>query len=95
MTTDFLVITTSRFERELKKLVPRHPELVELYRNAIDVLRTDPYNRTRQHAIKKLTAVAAGEGQYRIRAGRFRFRYDVENQAVYLKACSLRREDTY
>ena len=95
MTTDFLVITTNRFERELKKLAARHPELPELYPDAIEVLRTDPYNRTRHHPIKKLTAVPAGEGQYRIRAGRFRFRYDVEDQSVYLKACSLRREDTY
>ena len=95
MTTDFLVIATSQFERQLKKLAARHPELPELYRQAIAVLKTDTYNRGRQHAIKKLTAVPAGEGQYRIRAGRFRFRYDIQGQAVSLKACSLRREDTY
>jgi mRNA-degrading endonuclease RelE of RelBE toxin-antitoxin system len=37
----------------------------------------------------------ADDGQYRIRAGHFRFRYDIKGQFVYLKACSLRREDTY
>ena len=36
-----------------------------------------------------------GDGQYRIRLGRFRFRYDLEGQVVYLKACSLRSEETY
>ena len=95
MSTEFAVIATSRFERELKKLAAGHPDLVRLYRQAIGVLKTDPYNRSRQTAIKKLTAVPAGDGQYRIRAGRFRFRYDIEGRSVYLKACSLRREDTY
>jgi len=84
MTPEFLVFTTSRFERELKKLAAQHPGLPELFGD-----------RSRQYAIKKLQAVPAGEGQYRIREGRFRFRYDIDGQTVYLKACSLRREDTY
>ena len=95
MTAEFTVVTTSRFERELKKLAAGQSELAELYRRAIDILKADPYNSIRQHAIKKLTAVPAGKGQYRIRAGRFRFRYDIEGRTVCLKACSLRREDTY
>jgi mRNA-degrading endonuclease RelE of RelBE toxin-antitoxin system len=95
MTLEFRVITTSRFERELKKLAAHHPGLAELFRRVIEILRADPYNRSRQHPIKKLAAVPADEGQYRIRSGRFRFRYDIDGQAVYLKACSLRREDTY
>ena len=85
MTPEFLLITTSRFDRELRKLAARHPGLPE----------SDPYNRSRQHAIKKLEAVPAGEGQYRIRSGRFRFRHDMDGRTVQLKACSLRREDTY
>jgi mRNA-degrading endonuclease RelE of RelBE toxin-antitoxin system len=95
MTSEFLVFTTSRFDRELEKLASQHPTLPELFRRVVDVLKSDPYNRSRQHPIKKLEAVQAGEGQYRIRSGRFRFRFDIEGQKVYLKACSLRREDTY
>ena len=95
MTPEFRIITTSRFERELKKLAAKHPGLPELFRRVVNILRTDPYNRSRQHPIKKLEAVPAGEGEYRIRSGRFRFRYDIEGQTVYLKACSLRREDSY
>jgi hypothetical protein len=45
--------------------------------------------------IKKLVDVRPGYGQYRIRVGRFRFRYDFEGQIVYLKLCSLRSEGTY
>jgi mRNA-degrading endonuclease RelE of RelBE toxin-antitoxin system len=95
MNPGFRVLVASRFERELKKLAAQHPTLSALYRNAIGTLQIDPYNRTRQHAIKKLIGVPAGVGQYRLRVGRFRFRYDIEGQTVYLKACSLRREDTY
>ena len=95
MTSEFFVFTTSRFERELKKLTAQHLGLPDLFRNVVHILKADPYNRSRQHAIKKLQAVPAGEGQYRIREGRFRFRYDIDGQTVYLKACSLRREDTY
>lgn len=93
--TAFEVRITSRFERELKQLSNQHPDLPKLYGSLLAVLESDPYNRSRSHAIKKLAGVAAGDGQYRIRAARFRFRYDISGQLVYLKACSLRREDTY
>jgi len=92
---DFKVFVTSRFERELKKLNASHPDLSEQYAEVVGILQIDPYNHTRRHPIKKLEAVAEGQGQYRIRRGRFRFRYDIDRQEVYLKACSLRREDTY
>ena len=95
MNPGFRVLVTSQFERELQKLAPQHSTLPALYRGAISTLELDPYNRSRQHAIKKLTVVPAGEGHYRLRVGRFRFRYDIEGQTVYLKACSSRREDTY
>ena len=91
----FAVKTTSHFDRLLKKLAPKHPELIERFEEALTILSTDPYNRSRRHAIKKLEDVAAGEGQYRLRSGRFRFRYDIEGSEVVLHYCGLRREDTY
>jgi hypothetical protein len=36
-----------------------------------------------------------GQGQYRLRLGRFRFRYDIAGHEVALLYCGLRREDTY
>lgn len=95
MTRQFVVFTTGRFDRELKKLVAHHPELPEHYRNILAALKQDPYNSTRRYLIKKLQGVQADDGQYRIRSGRFRFRYDIAGQSVYLKSCSLRREDSY
>jgi len=64
-------------------------------RPAIGILSLDPHNKSRKYPIKKLTNVPAGEGQYRIRSGRFRFRYDVAEREVVLLYCGLRREDTY
>jgi mRNA-degrading endonuclease RelE of RelBE toxin-antitoxin system len=87
MTVEFLVLATSHFDRELKKLAARHPELPEHYKDVVLALKQDPYNRSRRSLIKKLQGVQADEGQYRIRSGRFRFRYDIEGQSVYLKLC--------
>lgn len=91
----FIVLATSAFDRQFRKLRSRHRELASAYEKAVSTLETDPYNRSRTHQIKKLEDVSAGEARYRIRFGRFRFRYDIEGQTVYLKRCSLRREDTY
>jgi len=91
----YSVSTTAHFDRLLKKLAPKHPELVERFEEAIQILSTDPQNKTRNHAIRKLQGVPAGEGQYRLRSGRFRFRYDIAGAEVVLMYCGLRREDTY
>ncbi|MDQ3816383.1 MAG: hypothetical protein M3362_01680 [Acidobacteriota bacterium] len=95
MTSAFTVVATAHFEREFGRLRKRHAELTDLFARTLTILETDPYNRSRTHPIKKLENVPSGEAQYRIRLGRFRFRYDVDGQTVYLKRCSLRREDTY
>lgn len=95
MTRRFAVRTTPLFDRLLRRLSRQHPEFVPLYARALDILETDPLNVGRRHNIRKLTAVPAGEGQYRLARGRFRFRYDVYGQAVVLQRCALRREGTY
>jgi mRNA-degrading endonuclease RelE of RelBE toxin-antitoxin system len=91
----FDVRATGHFERTLKKLSRAHPTVRGEYEAVLTILGEDPHNRTRRHPIKKLEGVAAGEGQYRIRMRRFRFIYDIDAHAVFLKACALRREDTY
>jgi mRNA-degrading endonuclease RelE of RelBE toxin-antitoxin system len=89
------VVATSHFDRLMKKLAPKHPDLAERFEEAIAILSKDPYNKSNSHPIKKLVKVPAGEGQYRLRSGRFRFRYDIEGREVVLLYCGLRREDTY
>ena len=56
----FSVFTTSRFDREYKKLAAYHPDLAEHYARILPALQTDPYNRTRLHPIKKLVGVPPG-----------------------------------
>jgi hypothetical protein len=96
MTPAFSIRTVPQFDRLLRRLSPRHPELAGLYAEALEILRIDPYNRSRQHNILKLTSIPPGEGgQYRLALRRFRFRYDIEAHDVVLYYCGLRREDTY
>lgn len=92
----FSVTSTSHFDRLATALAKRHRGIfTAALKEALDALESDPYNSTRRFAIKKLRDVGPGEGQYRIRIGRFRFRYDISGDAVTLVRCSLRREDTY
>jgi hypothetical protein len=95
MTPPFVVRSTPRCERLLRRLVRGHPELADHYAEALTILRSDPYNRRRRHQIIKLEGLPQGEGQYRLRLRRWRFRYDIIRQEVVLHSCSLRREDTY
>jgi mRNA-degrading endonuclease RelE of RelBE toxin-antitoxin system len=83
------------FARTLKNLARTHPQARDEYAAVLPILSADPYNRTRRHPMRKLEGVAAGQGQYRIRMRRYRFIYDIDGQTVFLKACLLRREDTY
>ena len=95
MTPPFSVHTTPRFDRILKKLKKHHPELVDRYAEALEILRADPQNVSRNHPISKLEGVQPRQGQYRLRLGQWRFRYDIFGREVWLFYCGLRREDTY
>jgi mRNA-degrading endonuclease RelE of RelBE toxin-antitoxin system len=96
VTRRFAVRTVPQFDRLLRRLSGRHPELAAIYARALDILERDPHNARQTHPIRKLEGVARDEGgQYRLRLGRFRFRYDIEGRMVVLYYCGLRREDTY
>jgi hypothetical protein len=91
----FAVHATPRYERLSNKLFKAHREFAAAEQRAVTILAADPYNRARRHKIKKLEGVPAGEGQYRLSLGRWRFRYDISGQVIELHYCGLRREDTY
>ena len=93
--TDFLVLATPHFERLYRALKKRHPELSRIYGEALSILQTDPYNRSQRHPVKKLVGAKPGEGQYRLRLGRWRIRYDIYRREVVLHYCGLRQEETY
>ena len=83
------------FDRLFRSLVKHHPELTKHFGEVLRLLRTDPCNSGRTHPIRKLESVKAGEGQFRLRLGSWRFRYDTFGHDVVLHYCRLRREDTY
>lgn len=95
MTPPFSVRTTPLFGRLLRRLNKQHRTLAPTFEKALTILRIDPYNRSRTHDIKKLSGVRPGDGQYRLRLGRWRFRYDIWEREVELNYCGLRREETY
>ena len=50
-----------------------------------------PSNRPRNRNLPRVR----GHGAYRLRLGRFQFRYDIAGRDVELVFCDLRREDTH
>ncbi len=95
MTPPFQVTLTTHFKRQFGKLAERHPEFVDASNKAVSILELDPHNVSRSYSIRKLVNVQPGEGSYRLRLGRWRFRYDIVGQEVILQYCGLRREGTY
>lgn len=98
MGESFQVRTSPRFDRLARKLIKKHPDFPEYFDKACALLAADPYGRSGQRyssAVRRLENVEAGDGQYRVRMGRFRLRYDINGTVVELKYCGLRRESTY
>ena len=96
MTPRFSVRPSPRFERLARRLTDQHPrEFPARYAEALNILEIDPANLSHRHPIRELADVRAGDGAWRLRLGRFRFRYDIAGHDVELVYCGLRREDTY
>lgn len=88
----FRVRITSRFRRDAQKLLKQHPDLVDVLEQLQATLAADPYNRSHEHDIKKLSGLSKGEGQWRIRVGIYRVRYDIAGRDVVLYSFRHRRE---
>lgn len=92
----FSVVVPPKTDRLIRKLARGHQDFQKAIELAIKILREDPHNRSRKYHIKKLENLpAGGDGQYRLRIARWRFRYDINGQKVALLYCGLRREGTY
>ena len=92
----YSVVASSRFRPQARTLAKQHPkDFPGLFDLALEILRVDPLGTSRRSRVLKLTRIAPGKGQYRLRLRRYRFRYDVRGRTVELLFCGLRREDTY
>jgi mRNA-degrading endonuclease RelE of RelBE toxin-antitoxin system len=88
----YRILATPTFERETRKLKLRNPQIIKHLERMLEILRNDPWNRTLSHNIKQLKGVRSGEGQFRIRSGEWRLRYDITGQDVILHSFRHRRE---
>ena len=92
MSRRYRVIILPEFEREVRRLRKRFPRVHASYERAIELLETDPFNLERRADIRKLVDVRAGEGQFRLRLGDWRLRYDIVGDEVVLHSMRPRRE---
>jgi len=80
----YRVVAAPAFEREVRRLRKRLPRVYESLLQAVELLETDPLNLEGRADIRKLADVPSGEGQFRLRAGDYRLRYDVVGDDVVL-----------
>ena len=92
MAATFRLVATPPFERSLKRLARKNLQITSMVEQMLVVLQEDPLNLSRKHNIKKLTNVDEGSGQWRIRSGVYRLRYDVIGHAVALYSINHRKE---
>ena len=72
------------FEREVRRLHKRLPRVYESLLQAVELLEADPFNLEGRADVRKLVDVPPGEGQFRLRVGDYRLRYDVAGDDVIL-----------
>lgn len=92
MARRYRVVASSGFEREVSRLRTRLPRVYDALLEAVGLLETDPFNLRGRANIRKLVDVPAGEGQFRLRLGDYRLRYDVVGDEVLLHSMRPRRE---
>jgi len=88
----FRLLPSTRFKRDFEEVYKRDRGIVRKIESLKNNLQLDPYNRRRQYDIKKLKDVPAGGGQYRVRVGKYRLRYDIIGNDVILYSFKHRRD---
>lgn len=92
MARRFRLVSLPGFERDVRRRLRENPGLLDALEEVRAVLTDDPHNRNRKHHTRKLTDVKQGEGQWRIRVGDYRIRYDIVDREVLLYSFRHRRE---
>lgn len=84
----FEVFVTKTFKKSFDKL--RDDLIKSKYVEIIEILENDPYNKSQKFKIRKLKNLKSG--QWRIRIGDYRIRYDIEGDIVILYLVSHRKD---
>lgn len=88
----FAISITPHFERELKRISKQNKKIDELYEESLEILESNPLNVSRLYKIKKLKDVMYGNGQWRIKIGEYRIRYDVIGSVAILYKIGDRKD---
>ena len=80
----YTVIAGGLFERDVRRLRKHRPRVYESLLDAVELLEKDSYNLRGRANIRKLVDVPRGEGQFRLRVGDYRLRYDIVGDEVVL-----------
>ncbi len=94
MALGYRVLVTPAFERDVRRWTKRDRSLLSNVKKIVSILARDPWNSRRLHPIRKLAGVNPGGGQWRIRIGGYRLRYDIIGRDVVLYSFK-RRDQAY
>jgi len=86
----YIIYIPPKFERQSQKLIQKHSITEDFLEEIKIVLREDPYNISRRYRIKKLNDIKPGFGQWRIRGGDYRLRYDIFGKVITLYSINWR-----
>ena len=92
MESRYRVVAGRSFDKDLRRIRRRAPRALEALIGAAGLLREDPFNLRGHANISKLVDIRAGEGQFRLRLGDWRLRYDVVGEDVVLHSMRPRSE---
>jgi len=88
----YRLVPSTRFKRDFEEIFKRNQDIICKLEPLKIILLHDPCNRSRRYDIKKLKDVPVGEGQWRIRSGKYRLRYDIIDADVILYSFKHRKE---
>ncbi len=88
----FRLLPSTRFKRDFEEIYKKNPAIIRQLDQLRIILSHDPYNQSRRYDIKKLKEVPTGEGQYRVRSGKYRLRYDIQGSDVILYSFKHRKD---
>ena len=92
MRSKFKVLSTPCFDRELQKIYKRDKKIADMLEKVAEILAEDSFNHSGKYDIKKLVDVKQGDGQWRIRLGAYRFRYDIFGKQTVLHSVKDRKD---
>lgn len=90
--TYFNISYSVAFSRDAKKLRKKDKKITEIMETTSKILQEDPFNSKQIKNIKKLVDVEKGCGQWRIRFGDYRIRYDIIGRDVVLHSIKNRKD---